>query len=433
MEVVVIILILILLNGLFSMSEVAMEYARKARLEYLANKGDEKAKAALKLASNPDRFLSTVQVGITLISILIGILSGISLKPRLVEYISGYPQLSPYSDGIAITVIVVVVTYFTLVIGELVPKRLGMLRPEAIARQTAAPMKWVSMVTYPFIWLLTIFTNLLVSIFNLKPSTDNNVTEEEIKALINEGTTAGAIEETEQEIIERVFHLGDRNITSLMTHRTDIVYLDIHDPKQVIRSKILDSPHSVYPVCDDVIDNILGIITIKDLYTAAADTGHDLARIMKKPLFVPENNSAYQVLEKFKETQSHAAFIVDEYGTFLGMITLNDILEAIVGDMPETGQDDDYEIVRREDGSYLVDGQIPFYDFLARFDKEDWMAEFEQEFDTMAGFILHHQEHIPKIGEKFEWRGFTFEIVDMDAHRIDKVLVEAPEDAVEEG
>ena len=415
------------------MSEVAMEYARKARLEYLANKGDEKAKAALKLASNPDRFLSTVQVGITLISILIGILSGISLKPRLVEYISGYPQLSPYSDGIAITVIVVVVTYFTLVIGELVPKRLGMLRPEAIARQTAAPMKWVSMVTYPFIWLLTIFTNLLVSIFNLKPSTDNNVTEEEIKALINEGTTAGAIEETEQEIIERVFHLGDRNITSLMTHRTDIVYLDIHDPKQVIRSKILDSPHSVYPVCDDVIDNILGIITIKDLYTAAADTGHDLARIMKKPLFVPENNSAYQVLEKFKETQSHAAFIVDEYGTFLGMITLNDILEAIVGDMPETGQDDDYEIVRREDGSYLVDGQIPFYDFLAWFDKEDWMAEFEQEFDTMAGFILHHQEHIPKIGEKFEWRGFTFEIVDMDAHRIDKVLVEAPEDAVEEG
>ncbi|WP_089838884.1 hemolysin family protein [Chitinophaga filiformis] len=433
MEVVVIILILILLNGLFSMSEVAMEYARKARLEYLANKGDEKAKAALKLASNPDRFISTVQVGITLISILIGILSGISLKPRLVEYISGYPQLSPYSEGIAITVIVVVVTYFTLVIGELVPKRLGILRPEAIARQTAAPMTWVSMITYPFIWLLTIFTNMVMNIFNLKPSADNNVTEEEIKALISEGTTTGAIEETEQEIIERVFHLGDRNITSLMTHRTDIVYLDIHDPKAVIRSKILDSPHSVYPVCDDVIDNIQGIITIKDLYTAAADTGHDLARIMKKPLFVPENNSAYQVLEKFKETQSHAAFIVDEYGTFLGMITLNDILEAIVGDMPETGQDDDYEIVRRDDGSYLVDGQIPFYDFLARFDKEDWMAEFEQEFDTMAGFILHHQEHIPKIGEKFEWRGFTFEIVDMDAHRIDKVLVEAPADAVEEG
>jgi putative hemolysin len=433
MEVVVIILILILLNGLFSMSESAMEYARKARLEYLANRGDEKAKAALKLASNPDRFLSTVQVGITLISILIGVLSGISLKPYLVTYISGFDRFAPYSDGIAITIIVVVVTYFTLVIGELVPKRLGILRPEAIARQVAGPMTWVSMITYPFIWLLTIFTNLLVNVFNLKPSTDNNVTEEEIKALINEGTTAGAIEETEQEIIERVFHLGDRNITSLMTHRTDIVYLDINDPKEAIRRKILESPHSVYPVCDDDIDNIQGIISIKDLYIAAADTGHALAPIMKKPLFVPENNSAYQVLEKFKETQSHAAFIVDEYGTFLGMITLNDILEAIVGDMPETGQDDDYEMVRREDGSYLVDGQISFYDFLSKFDKEDWMAEFEQEFDTMAGFILHHQEHIPKIGEKFEWRGFTFEIVDMDAHRIDKVLVEAPENDVEEG
>jgi len=415
------------------MSEIAMEYARKARLEYLANKGDEKAKAALKLASNPDRFLSTVQVGITLISILIGILSGISLKPYLVTYLTDFQSISHYADGIAITIIVVVVTYFTLVIGELVPKRLGILRPESIARQVAGPMTWVSMITYPFIWLLTIFTNFIVNVFNLKPSTDNNVTEEEIKALINEGTTTGAIEETEQEIIERVFHLGDRNITSLMTHRTDIVWLDISDPKEIIRSKIFESPHSVYPVCDDEIDNIQGTISIKDLYMSATENSHSLAPIMKKALFVPENNSAYQVLEKFKETQSHAAFIVDEYGTFLGMITLNDILEAIVGDMPERGQDDDYEIVRREDGSYLVDGQIPFYDFLSKFDKEDWMAEFEQEFDTMAGFILHHQEHIPKIGEKFEWRGFTFEIIDMDAHRIDKVLVEAPENDVEEG
>ncbi|MVT11808.1 hemolysin family protein [Chitinophaga tropicalis] len=433
MEVVVIILILILLNGIFSMSEVAMEYARKARLEYLANKGDEKAKAALKLANNPDRFLSTVQVGITLISILIGILCGVSLRPHLIAYISTeFPSLALYSNGIAITIIVVSVTYFTLVLGELVPKRLGMLRPESIAKEMAGPMKFVSVVTSPFIWLLSISTSLIMRLFNLKPA-EGNITEEEIKALINEGTTSGAIEETEQEIIERVFHLGDRNITSLMTHRTDIVWLDVNDPKEIVRSKIFESPHSVYPVCDGQIDSIEGIISIKDLYMAAASNNYVLATIMKKPLFVPENNSAYQVLEKFKETQSHAAFIVDEYGTFLGMITLNDILEAIVGDMPETGQDDDYEIVRREDGSYLVDGQIPFYDFLSKFDKEDWMAEFEQEFDTMAGFILHHQEHIPKIGEKFEWRGFTFEIVDMDAHRIDKVLVEAPEVDVEEG
>ncbi|WP_343690201.1 hemolysin family protein [Chitinophaga sp.] len=429
MEVVVIIFILILLNGLFSMAEIAMEYARKARLEYLANKGDEKAKAALKLANNQDRFLSTVQVGITLTSIAIGLLSGIFLRATLVEVISRSPLLSPYSNGIAITIIVVVVTYVTLVLGELLPKRLGMARPEGIAKSMARPMILLSRLTYPFIWLLGTSTSLLVKIFNVKPS-DNNLTEEEIKALITE---SDAIEETEQEIIERVFHLGDRNITSLMTHRTDIEWLDIHDDKEVVRKKIFDSPHSVYPVCEGQVDHIVGIIKIKDVYMAAASNNYSLSTILRKPLFVPENNSAYQVLEKFKETQSRAAFIVDEYGTFLGMITLNDILEAIVGDMPETGQDDDWEITQREDGSYLVDAQIPFYDFLSKFDKEGWMTEFEQEFDTMAGFILHHQEHIPKVGEKFEWRGFTFEIVDMDAHRIDKVLVVAPAPEVEEG
>lgn len=415
------------------MSESAMESARKARLEYLANKGDEKAKAALKLANSPARFLSTVQVGITLISILIGIYAGATLRMDLIDIVARVEYLAPYSHGIATAIIVLVITYFTIVLGELVPKRLGVARPEAIAKQVAAPMMWLSRLTSPFIWLLTVSTNLFVSLFNIQPS-DNNVTEEDIKSMINEGTSSGAIEETEQEIIERVFHLGDRNITSLMTHRTDIMWLDMTDQKEVLRDKIFDSVHSVYPVCDGEIDKILGIVSIKDLYLAAASNNYTLEPIIRKPLFIPENNSAYQVLEKFKETQSHAAFIVDEYGSFLGMITLNDILEAIVGDMPETGQDDDYEIVRREDGSYLVDGQIPFYDFLSRFDKEDWMAEFEQEFDTMAGFILHHQEHIPKIGEKFEWRGFTFEIVDMDAHRIDKVLVEAPEEpGIEEG
>ncbi|SFW51902.1 hemolysin family protein [Chitinophaga sancti] len=429
MEVVVIIFILILLNGLFSMAEIAMEYARKARLEYLANKGDEKAKAALQLANNQDRFLSTVQVGITLTSIAIGLLSGIFLRATLVDIISKSPLLSPYSNGIAITIIVVVVSYVTLVLGELLPKRLGMARPEGIAKSVARPMILLSRITYPFIWLLGTSTSLLVKILNVKPS-DNNLTEEEIKALITE---SDAIEETEQEIIERVFHLGDRNITSLMTHRTDIEWLDIHDNKEVVRKKIFDSPHSVYPVCEGQVDHIVGIIKIKDLYMAAASNNYSLNTILRKPLFVPENNSAYQVLEKFKETQSRAAFIVDEYGTFLGMITLNDILEAIVGDMPETGQEDDWEIVQREDGSYLVDAQIPFYDFLSKFDKEGWMTDFEQEFDTMAGFILHHQEHIPKVGEKFEWRGFTIEIVDMDAHRIDKVLVVAPSPEVEEG
>jgi putative hemolysin len=249
---------------------------------------------------------------------------------------------------------------------------------------------------------------------------DNQVTEEEIKAIISEGTEHGAIEEAEQEIIERVFHLGDRNITSLMTHRSDIIWFDLNDNEQSIKEKIIQEPHSVYPICDGQIDNIKGMVSIKDLYVS-----DDLALfrdIMKPPMFVPENNSAYQVIEKFKETQLHSCFIVDEYGSLLGLITLNDILEAIVGDIPQTDTED-YEITEREDGSYLVDAQIPFYDFLTHFEKTEWMNEGEQEFNTIAGFILHQLQKIPKIGDKLEWKGFEFEVIDMDAQRIDKVLV----------
>ncbi len=428
---VVIIIILIILNGLFSMSEIALVSARKIRLEHQANKGDEKAKAALKLANNPDRFLSTIQIGITLIGILTGIYSGENIKTDVVAWLNNIPVLQPYSGPLATILIVVVITYFSLVLGELVPKRIAMAKPESIAKRVAAPMTFLSWLTWPFIWLLSASTNVLVNIFNLR-SADTHVTEEEIKAIINEGTSSGAIEEQEQEIIERVFHLGDRNITSLMTHRTDITWLDINEPPGIYQPKIHESMHSVYPVCDGEVDALKGVVSIKDLY-AVSGKSLPLAQIMKKPLFVPENNTAYQVLEKFKETHIHAAFIVDEYGTFLGMITLNDILEAIVGDMPETEEYDDYEMTLRDDGSYLVDAQIPFYDFLAEFDKEEWMNEFEQDFDTLAGFILHHLEHIPKVAEKFSWRGFTFEIVDMDAHRIDKVLVVPPMHTTEEG
>ncbi|MBO9727705.1 MAG: HlyC/CorC family transporter [Chitinophaga sp.] len=427
---VVIILILILLNGLFSMSEIAMVSARKIRLENQANKGDEKAKAALKLANNPDTFLSTVQIGITLIGILTGIYSGENIKTDVMAWLNTFPVIQPYSSIVATAIIVVAITYFSMVLGELVPKRIGLAKPEAIAKIMAKPMQVISWLTFPFIWLLSASTTVLVKLLNLK-SGESHVTEEEIKAIINEGTNSGAIEETEQEIIERVFHLGDRNITSLMTYRNDITWLDINELTDNYHQKVHDSLHSVYPVCDGQIDSIKGVITIKDLYSVAGKSVA-LADIIRKPLFVPENNTAYQVLEKFKETHFHAAFIVDEYGTFLGMITLNDILEAIVGDMPETAESDDYEMVLREDGTWLVDAQIPFYDFLEEFDKEDWMTEFEQDFDTLAGFILHHLEHIPQTGEKFIWRDFTFEIVDMDAHRIDKVLVTPPTPQEEE-
>ncbi|PUZ30385.1 putative hemolysin [Chitinophaga costaii] len=428
---VVIIIILVLISGLFSMAEIALVSARKLKLEHAANKGDEKAKAALKLANHPDTFLSTVQIGITLVGIFIGLYAGETLKAPLAAWINHhFPAAQPYSNFLAMTVILVVATYISLVLGELVPKRIGLARSENVAKSMARPMTLLSRLAFPFVALLTASTNGILKLFSFKTN-ETPVTEEEIKAMITEGTHSGAIEETEQEIIERVFYLGDRNITSLMTHRTDVTWLDIKALEADYKSKISESLHSVYPVCDGQIDNIKGVLTIKDLF--AAEMGASLQTLMKKPLFVPENNSAYEVLEKFKETQIHAAFIVDEYSTFLGMITLNDILEAIVGDMPQTGQEAEYTLFKREDGSYLVDAQIPFYDFLSEFDRADWMAEFEQEFDTLAGFILYRLEHIPQTGEKLEWRGFTFEIVDMDAHRIDKILVTVGQGAVEEG
>ncbi|WP_435224693.1 hemolysin family protein [Niabella hirudinis] len=423
-----IIALLILLNGLFSMSEIALVSARKARLEAQANKGDKRAEAALKLASHPDVFLSTVQIGITLIGILTGIYSGEKITGRIASFVEQFPAIASYSKGIATTTVVIIITYFTLIFGELVPKRIGLSRPEKIAKFAAQPMRWVSIITYPFIWLLTKSSGLIGKLFNIK-SENNQVTEEEIKAIISEGTEQGTLEETEQEIIERVFHLSDRNITSLMTHRSDIVWFKVNDTEEMIREKILKEPHSIYPICDEEIDDIKGVISLKDLYTSK-DTV-PFSELMRPALFVPENNTAFRVMEKFKESQLHSCFIVDEYGSVLGMITLNDILEAIIGDMPEENEDD-YEITRRDDDSFLVDAQIPFYDFLSYFDKAEWMNEGEQEFDTLAGFILHRLKQIPATGDKLDWNGFDFEIIDMDGHRIDKVLVHISETLKEE-
>ncbi|MBS1575347.1 MAG: HlyC/CorC family transporter, partial [Bacteroidetes bacterium] len=274
--------------------------------------------------------------------------------------------------------------------------------------------------THPLVWFLNFATRLFFKIFNIKRAKDDAVTEEEIKTMISEGTEAGTIEEEEKEIIERIFHLGDRNITSLMTHRSDIVWFNLLDNEESIKEKILREPHSVYPICDGEIDNIKGIVSLKDLYVT-----NDLTlfkNVMRPAMFVPENNTAYQLLEKFKETKHHSCFIVDEYGTLQGMVTLNDILEAIIGEMPQPDIPD-YEIAERQDGSFLVDAQIPFYDFLARFEQTEYMNEGEQEFDTLAGFILHKLERIPHTGDSLEWQGFKLEIVDMDGHRIDKVLV----------
>ncbi len=428
MTEILIILGLILINGIFSMAEIALVSARKSRLEGQASKGDEKAKAALKLSNHPDVFLSTVQVGITLIGILTGIFSGENLKAPIAEFFSRFDWSREYSNGIATTIIVVILTYFSLVLGELVPKRIGLAKPEYIAKHMAKPMSWLSRITFPFIWLLTSSTNVIVKLFNLKVN-DSQVTEEEIKAMISEGSEHGAIEEEEKEIIERLFHLGDRNITSLMTHRTDIIWFDEQDTVQNFKDRFEELTYSTYPVCNKVVDDITGVVFVKDIVKASATT--ILKDLAKPAMFVPENNSAYQLLEKFKSSKIHSCFIVNEYGTLEGMITLNDVLEAIVGDVPQSGQEE-YGIVERSDGSFLVDAQIPFYDFLSHFEKTEWMNEGEHDFDTLAGFVLHELEHIPATGETFEWNGFDFEIIDMDGQRIDKLIVKISEEIKEE-
>jgi putative hemolysin len=417
---------LILLNGFFSMAEIALVSARKTKLELQANKGDIRAKAALALANHPDNFLSTVQIGITLIGIFTGIYSGDKIIEDVKIWLTQFPFLVQYSQVLATVIVLILVTFLSLVLGELLPKRIGMAAPESIAKFAAAPMRIISLITFPFVWLLTKTTKLLVNLFKIN-SDDNQMTEEEIKAIISEGTETGAIEVSEQEIIKRVFHLGDRNITSLMTHRSDIVWFDINDNEETIKEKILKEPHTVYPICEGNIDHIKGIVSIKDLYITPDNI--QFKEVMKPALFVPENNSPYQLLEKFKVTKIHTCFIVDEYGSLLGLITLNNILEAIVGDIPQPDVQD-YEIVTREDGTFLVDGQIPFYNFLSRFEKTDYLDEDEHDFDTLAGFILHELERIPHTGDLLDWKEFHFEIVDMDGHRIDKILVTVSEEEV---
>ena len=426
---ILILLSLIFVNALFVMSEIALISARRTRMESLANKGDEKAKTALLLIDNPERFLSTAQIGMTLIAILTGVYSGEKFGAELKPYIENIPSLKEYAGTISTSIVVVCVTFLSIIFGELMPKKLGLIQSEKIARAVAGPMNFISSIVYPFVWLLSGITNLIFKILNIKKPSDSAVTEEEIKAMITEGSEHGSIDEDEKEIIERVFHLGDRNITSLMTHRTEIVWLDINDTVEEVKRKLTDIVFSTYPVCDGVVDEIKGLVYVKDLFKSAPET--KLGQIIKPGLFVPENNKAYQLLEKIKISKIHTCFIVNEYGTLEGMITLNDIMEAIVGDVPQIGQDE-YEIVKREDGTFLIDALIQFYDFLSYFERADWMNEGEHEFDTLAGFVLHELEHIPATGETFSWKDFHFEIIDIDGQRIDKILVRISEELKDE-
>jgi putative hemolysin len=419
-----IILLLTILNGVFSMSEIALVSSRKSKLETAAKNGDRRAQVALDLSNAPNRFLSTVQIGITLIGILLGIFSGDKLTDDVQNFVAQIDILRPYAHSVAVVLVLLLLTYLSLVFGELVPKRIGLSNPEGIAKTMAGPMILLSRVTSPFIALLTASSDLLLKLLNIKPN-ESAVTEEEIKSLIQEGTSGGAIEEIEQEIVQNVFQLGDRKITSLMTNRQEIVYLDLEDEPAENKAKILESKHSVYPLCNGSVDEVVGLIYAKDFLGKDLDTELlHLNDIKRDALFIPENNRAYQVLERFRERRQYVGVIVDEYGGVLGVITLNDILDVLVGDINDDIHSD-YEIREREDDSFLIDAQLPFEDFLSYF-SITINAQTKREltgFDTLGGFALHILKDIPQAGETFIWHGYQFEIIDMDKSRIDKMLV----------
>ncbi len=417
-----IILFLILLNGLFSMSEIALISARKSRLENSAKKGNNSAQIALDLANSPNKFLSTVQIGITLIGILTGIFSGDKITADVEIFVSGFEFLKPHAHTVAVGIVVVVLTFFSLVLGELLPKRIGLNYPETIAKGVAMPMKITSIITAPFIWLLTHSTEFLLNVLQIKPTADGKVTEEEIKAIIKEGTEVGEVQEIEQDIVERVFHIGDRKVNSLMTHRKSVVLLPLEADKSQVKEFMLQELHSFYPVYKDNIDEIVGVVSLKNIFATIDENNFNLESILTDAPYMMEHTTAYNALENFKKTGVHYAIIADEYGIFQGIITLNDILEALVGNASDFYKED-FQLIEREDGSWLVDGHYSLHDFLTYFDLDELLSDYEV--TTLSGLIMTELSRIPKQGEKFVWHRFEFEIIDMDGVKIDKVLIKA--------
>lgn len=417
MEIAIIIL-LILLNGILSMSEIAMVSARKSRLEAAAKKGSKAAATALKLSNQPERFLSTIQIGITLIGILTGLYSGAALATQLATILEKVEFLQPHAYILAKGIIVVVVTYLTLIFGELVPKHLGMNAPEKIAKIIARPMRTLSWLAAPFVWLLAASTKAMIRLFGFKKPDDSKVTEEEIKAIIREGTEVGEIQEVEEDIVSKVFNLGDRKIESIMTHRSDLVWLEIDESADSIREKVKANVFTVYPVAEKELDNIVGVVHLKDLFGKIDSPDFNLKNFICPAKFFPENQSVYNTLEYLKAGHTKYGLVTDEFGSIQGIVTLKDIVDVLLGSVTEI--EEEPSIVEREDGSLLVDGQCSFYEFLEYIHLEALYPEYD--YNTISGLILEILEHIPHTGEKLSWQGIDLEIVDMDGARIDKIL-----------
>ncbi len=420
---IIIVIVLIVANGIFAMSEMALVSSRKSRLQQLANEGSASAQAALDLANHPDRFLSTVQIGITMIGIIAGAFGGATLSGHLATLIGeNIPSLAPYATAIGFTIVVATITYLSLIVGELVPKRIALTMPETISAFMAKPMSILSLIASPLVGILSVSTAVVFKLFKIDRPIDQPVSEEELKLLIEHGTTAGVFEATEKELVERVFRLGDRRAVSLMTPRPDLFWLDINDSEEQILNEIAGSKYSRFPVCDDQIDNVVGILKAKEyLAGKLLRPESTIAEYLTKPLYVPETSSAFHLLAILKKENTHVAFIIDEFGAIEGMATTNDFLDALAGE-PTLQELDDALVLERSDGSLLVDGSLLFDEFVTRTGYRS-PDNSRGDHQTVAGLLLRLFGQIPACGDIIESGGFRFEVVDMDRRRIDKILV----------
>lgn len=414
-------------NGVFAMAEIAMVSARPARLEQRAQEGNPGASTALELTQSPGSFLSTVQVGITLIGILSGAIGGTTIGTRLARILETVPVLAPYSQALGVGTVVVLVTYLSLIVGELAPKRLALSDPERLAALVSRPMQRLAQLVSPIVLLLDASTNAVVRLLGVSEQGRPPVSEEEIKVLLRRGAEAGTFEQEEQELVERVFRLADRRLGSILTPRPEIVWLDLEGPDEENYQRMIASIHARFPVCRGSLDDVVGVVQSKDLL-ALALSGEPIAleRVMKQAKFVPESMPALEVLEAFKEAKMHIALVMDEYGGLEGLVTTNDILDALVGELPEAGEQLEFEAYQRDDGSWLIDGLYPIEELKELFDLPSLPGEGRGMFETVGGFVMSCLERIPRTGDRFDCAGLSFEVVDMDGLRVDKVLVLPP-------
>jgi putative hemolysin len=420
----VIVVLLILLNAFFAMSELALVSARRARLQGMADSGHRGARAALTLAEDPSRLLSTVQVGITLVGIFAGAFGGATLSVPVREWLQTLPVVGPWADGLSFALVVFAITYFSLIIGELVPKRIALNHAETIASRVARPMQRIAMVGAPVVWLLQRSTELVLRLLRISSAPSQTVTEEEVKSLIAEGTEAGVFVEAEREMIDGVLRLADRSVRSIMTPRHEMVWIDLEDSLDEIRKTIASGGCSRFPVARGTLDEVEGMVQTKDMLDRLLQGGPlDIAEIMRPPLVVPDGTPALKLLQTFRSSSIHLAIVVDEYGSVEGLVTPSDILSAIAGEVGDLSIDAaGYSIVRREDGSWLVDAMTPI-DEVERLLRLRGLRSPDDDYHTLAGFVLWHLGHMPKVAESFVENGMRYEVMDMDGNRIDKVLV----------